>query len=178
MAYHELCFLLHATDAVGIWPDPEAETDARQAARIACLERVRLGVTRFMLGFRFTRVSRIGMHNDVNAALRAALGLDGMLGELDRDSAQIDAYLRHAAAARAEAREQRGERRWRLATALGVFGISWLTTFTIAKELLGLKALEPLPLGHDALALLQVGSALAVAVVAALVTALIGRGSG
>ena len=179
LAYHEFRFLLHATDAASIWPEPDAETDARRAERIARLERVRLGVTRFMLGFRFTRVSRIGMHNDVNAALRAALGLDPMLAELDRDSAQIDAYLKHAAAQREEARDARRERRWRWASALGVFGIAWLTTFTIAKELLALEWVrQAVTLSHDQTALIEVGAAGIVALIAATLTGWIGRGGG
>jgi len=41
------------------------------------------------------------MHNDVNRTLRGVLGLDWMLTELDRDSAQIDAHMTRATANKA-----------------------------------------------------------------------------
>ncbi len=166
LAYHELGFLLDATAAAGIWPDG---TDNVAANDIALLERVRLSLTRFSLCFRFSRVSRIGMHNDVNAALRSALGLDRMLDELDRDSAQIDAYLSRVAERRDEARAARQERRWRWASMLGVLGIAWLTSFTIAKELLALEAMAGwLSWSPGLTALVQIGVSTAIAVGAAL----------
>ena len=115
------------------------------------------------------------MHNDVNRALRSALGLDWMLAELSRDSAEIDAFLDCVATGRAEALAKRHERRFRWASVIGVFGISWLTTHTITESVLELRAVhDALHLGHDQVAHIAAGVAIGVAVVTALVTAFAG----
>ncbi len=171
LAYHELCFLLHATNDSSFWPEPGDE--ARNLQR---MQAIRERVTGFTLCFRFSYVSRIGMHNDVNRALREVLGLDWMLAELDRDSAQIDAYLSQAAARKAAEHARRQDRRFRWASVIGIFGLSWLTTFTIAKEILELRPVHDwLHLSQDLAPLAATAIGLVIAVVAAAVTAMTGR---
>ena len=132
------------------------------------MEGIRRRVTGFTLCFRGTYLSRIGMHNDVNQALRRALGTDWMLEELDRDSAQIDAFLEHSAA-------KRHERNFRWASVFGVFGIGWLTSFSIVKEVLELTPLQPL-VAPDSAGSLAALVALGIALIAAVVTWLSGGG--
>lgn len=134
LAYHEYNFLLGATNDASFWQQGISE-----AATIERMNAARHTITNFMLCFRFSCVSRITMHNQVNAALRKALGLDRMLEELNRDTAEIDNYLARAAIRRRERQTSLGEQRFRWVSVIGIFGVSWLTSFTIFKEILGLK---------------------------------------
>lgn len=175
LACHEFCFLLHATDRAGVWPEPGEASDA-----IARMQDTREAVTRFMLCFRYSNVSRIGMHNEVNRALRDALGLDRMLTELDRDTAQIDAHLSRVAAAQSADQARRHERRFRWASVIGAAGIGWLIAFTIVKAVLEIPAVEHLlHLSHELAPAVAAGVALAIAVIPALRTGIGGaHGSG
>ncbi|EGV27677.1 hypothetical protein ThidrDRAFT_4511 [Thiorhodococcus drewsii AZ1] len=171
LAHHEFCFLLHLTNDASFWPDP-----ARFAADRERMIAMRQDIANFRLCFSFSYVSRISMHNAVNAALRRALGLDAMLSELGRDTAEIDALLERTAAREAATRAHRNERRFRWASVIGVFGITWLTTHTLFKEALELPLMHALlHLGHDQVGLVAGGIALIVSLVAAILTGV--RGS-
>jgi hypothetical protein len=90
LACHEHMFLVDKTTESNFWPDIRdnqgqptvAINDVRrlQALREASLE--------FRLAFRFSQVSVITMHNEVNLGFRTALGLDRMLIELSADVAE------------------------------------------------------------------------------------------
>lgn len=138
LAYHEYCYLLEMTDAASFWPalDPSSRL-------VDQMENVRLEANRFVLCFRFSYVSRISMHNQVNQAARRALGVNNIYSELDRDTKHID-YLLHRLA------DQRSEKRYRWFNVVGTFGISWLTAFTLVKEMLEVKAFGGwLNVAHD-----------------------------
>ncbi len=165
LAWHEFYFLLHATARAGVWPEPGEEADA-----IACMQDTREAVTRFILCFRYSNVSRIGLHNEVSRALREALGLDRMLTDLDRVAVQIDAYLSRVAAAQAADLASRHARRFHWASVIGGAGIGWLIGFTIVKEILEIQPVQHiLHLPQDLIPLAAAG-------VAAITAVLIGIG--
>jgi hypothetical protein len=86
-------------------------------------------------------VSRVGMHNEANRALRKVFGLDWMLDELNHDSARIDSYMAAVAAHEDEQRAKDRECRFHWATALGVLGVTWLSLFSGLKEILAIEAI-------------------------------------
>lgn len=125
LAFHEFTLLLYLSNDASFWPElARAERDPLKR-----LERLRDQFLKFRLCYRFSHVSYISMHNATNRALRKALDLDKMAEELARDTAEIDAYLQEAAA-------RRTEERFRWVNIFGGTGLAWLTSFTIAKELL------------------------------------------
>jgi hypothetical protein len=56
------------------------------------LERLRSDSLGFRLFYRFSEISKITMHNELNRAFRNALGVGSMLGELAANVTEIGAY--------------------------------------------------------------------------------------
>lgn len=134
LAYHKYWFLVNATTNASIWAKSGEEKE-----NIEHLRQVREKLTNFMLCFRFTYVSHISMHNDVNQALENSLGLDRLLTELHDDTSIMDAHLLRVAADIKSAIQSRNERRFHWVSVAAVFGISWYTSFNIFKRVLGIE---------------------------------------
>ena len=136
LAYHEFCVLLHLTNDASFWP-----RQGDEKASIERMQQIRQDVTAFMLCFRFSFVSRIGMHNETNQALRKVFGLDWMLDELNNDSARIDGYMASVAAKQQQQQAEQQARRFRWASVIGVLGVTWLSLFSGLKEVLAIDAI-------------------------------------
>ena len=89
LAVHEYFHLVSLTNDSGFWP--EINTHDNQS--LQQLEILRDKILKFRLCFRYSTVSRIGMHNDTNKALRKVFNLNEMLTELDLDTQEISAFL-------------------------------------------------------------------------------------
>jgi hypothetical protein len=91
------------------------------------LAELRLHSLVFRLCFRFSQVSHISMHNELNRAFRQALGLDQMLREFAADIAEIESFLRSV-----------GEHRLRtqlyLFSIVGGASLAGLSALTIFRE--------------------------------------------
>jgi hypothetical protein len=137
LAYHQYCFLLDATNNASTWP-----VSGDEEAIVERLTQIRREITNFMLCFRFTHVSRISMHNAINRAISRVLDLDRMMAELHSDTTYMDAFLRRIAAAKEAASAAATERRLKWISVVGTFGIAWLASFEIFKEVLGVEAIR------------------------------------
>lgn len=94
LAVHEYYHLVNLTTDSSFWPEIDREASrGNKADSLQQLERLRDNILKFRLCFRYSNVSRIGMHNEVNSALRRVLNLDAMLNELDLDTREISAFL-------------------------------------------------------------------------------------
>jgi hypothetical protein len=124
LVFHEFMTLVHLSNDSSFWP----ELERRNGDPLARLEDLRDRFLKFRLCYRLSHVSHISMHNATNRALRKVLDLDAMAEDLRRDTAEIDAFLREAAA-------KRTEERFRWGSIIGGAGLAWLTTFTIFKEI-------------------------------------------
>ena len=125
LATHELGFLVDRTRR-SVMPYHSDDESGQILSNLAAL---RLEALIFRGCFRFTQVSHISLHNELNLAFRRALGLDRMLAEFTADVNDIDAYLRAQSELR---KEEQG--RWRTAVGFAAFG--GLTAFTIMREVL------------------------------------------
>ena len=129
LALHEQAFLVDRTSRATL--DPAA---LGQPAALDTLRALLGDALSFRLGFRFSEVSYISMHNEINRAFRTVMSLDRMLRDLGDDVTVIEGFLSfRAEKARAQAAHVM-ERRFWWTSILGVMALSGLTTFTIIKE--------------------------------------------
>lgn len=136
LSYHEFCFLLHLTNDASFWPQPDDEP-----AAIAHMQAIREPVTAFTLCFRFSFVSRIGMHNDVNQGLRRVLGLDTMLEELHQDSARIDRFLSEVATRKQQQQASQRDHFYHLIAVPGIAVVTWLSLFSGLKDVFAIPSI-------------------------------------
>ena len=146
LAQHEHAFLIDKTTNSNFWLDPA--TAGKNEEKKRKLRDLTLTSLNFRLGFRFSQVSLISMHNAVNRAFREALGLDRMLAELTADVTEAAAFLgevqrdeaanQRAAAADQRARDAaeraRAEGRWRPIATLGPAFLVGIGVFQVANE--------------------------------------------
>jgi hypothetical protein len=95
LARHEHAFLVEQTTESNFWPilrDSHGE-EAIAEEDIAKLRKLREASLEFRLAFRFSQISLVTMHNEVNQAFRQAMGLDRMLAELSADVGEASVYL-------------------------------------------------------------------------------------
>jgi len=129
LALHEQAFLVDRTSRATL--DPAALS---RPAALGTLRALLSDALSFRLGFRFSEVSYISMHNEINRAFRTVMSLDRMLRDLGDDVTVIEGFLSFRAdKERAEAAHAM-ERRFYWTSILGVMALSGLTTFTIIKE--------------------------------------------
>jgi hypothetical protein len=129
LALHEQAFLVDRTSRAAL--DPAALS---RPAALGTLRALLSDALSFRLGFRFSEVSYISMHNEINRAFRTVMSLDRMLRDLGDDVTVIEGFLSYRAEkARAETAHVM-ERRFWWTSILGVMALSGLTTFTIIKE--------------------------------------------
>jgi hypothetical protein len=126
LATHELGFLVDRTHRSVM---PHHIDDIRSEETIEKFAELRRDALLFRDWFRFTQVSHISMHNELNRAFRRALGLDQMFREFTDDVNDIDAYLRTES-------ELRRAYSARKLTAVGAGAFAGLTALTIARELI------------------------------------------
>ncbi len=89
LAVHEYTHLVELTNSSSFWPSLKG----KKLDDLNKLTELRDAILHFRLCFRYSMVSRISMHNQVNQALRTVMGLDNMLNELDNDTSEINAFL-------------------------------------------------------------------------------------
>ena len=90
LSFHEYCFLIDRTSRSVL--NPEEEKNVNKT--LATLARLRSDSLVFRVCFRFSQVSHITMHNELNWGFRESLGLDRMLREFAADVTEIEAFLR------------------------------------------------------------------------------------
>jgi hypothetical protein len=145
LALHEYGFLIDRTSrSVMNYEDERSVNKTLQA-----LERLRSDSLVFRLCYRFSQVSHITMHNEMNQAFRKALGLDRMMNEFAADVTEIEAFLRAV-------QEHNTENRFYWFSVIGgasLAGFAALTIFTaIFRVLLSWKSVQDHVLGpFDAL---------------------------
>jgi len=92
LGLHEYGFLVDRTSRSVL--NPEEEQDVNKT--LATLARLQSDSLVFRICFRFSQVSHISMHNELNRGFREVLGLDRMLREFAADVTEIEAFLRAA----------------------------------------------------------------------------------
>ncbi len=90
LALHEYGFLVDRTSRSVM--NYDEKRDLNETLRI--LGRLKSDSLVFRVCYRFSQVSHITMHNELNQALRKALGLDRMMKEFAADITEIEAFLR------------------------------------------------------------------------------------
>jgi hypothetical protein len=90
LALHEYGFLIDRTSRSIMSYEDTKDIDKT----LRNLEQLRSDSLVFRVCYRFSQVSHITMHNELNRAFRAALGLDRMLQEFHTDVTEIEAFLR------------------------------------------------------------------------------------
>jgi hypothetical protein len=139
LAHHEHAFLIQKTTDSNFWLDPaSAGTDEKNTESLRTLVAASLS---FRLGFRFSQVSLISMHNAINRAFRESLGLDRMLAELTADVTEAATFLSTVQREKAErqraddaARRARADARWRPVVTLGPAFVVGIGVFQVADE--------------------------------------------
>jgi hypothetical protein len=96
---------------------------------IARLSQLRRDSLAFRLAFRFSQISLISMHNEVNHGLRHALDLDGMLAQLSADVSEAGAFLDASERKDEEIRREAAARRL---LSIGRLGSSVLAGFAVS----------------------------------------------
>jgi hypothetical protein len=135
LAMHEYAFLVDRTSRSVISYEEEQSLDKT----LQILSRLRSDSLVFRVCYRFSQVSHITMHNELNRAFRKAFGLDRMLAEFAGDVTEIEAFLRMVD-------EHNSQTRFYWFSVIGgasLAGFAGLTIFTtIFKLLFGINAVK------------------------------------
>jgi hypothetical protein len=127
LALHEYGFLVNRkTRSIMRYEDAKDIDNTLQN-----LGRLRSDSLIFRVCFRFSQVSHITMHNELNRAFRAALGLDRMLHEFHTDITEIEAFLRAVEEHKRAAEEQKSQHRLFWFSVIGGASLAGFTAFTI-----------------------------------------------
>jgi hypothetical protein len=123
LGLHEYGFLVDRTSRSVLNPEDERDIDKT----LATLARLQSDSLVFRICFRFSQVSHISMHNELNRGFREVLGLDRMLREFAADVAEIEAFLRAA-------EEHKARSRTYVFSMIGGAALAALSGLTIFRE--------------------------------------------
>jgi len=123
LGLHEYGFLVDRTSRSVL--NPEEEGDVNKT--LASLARLQSDSLVFRICFRFSQVSHISMHNELNRGFREVLGLDRMLREFAADVTEIEAFLRAA-------EEHKARTRTYVFSMIGGAALAALSGLTIFRE--------------------------------------------
>ena len=138
LALHEQAFLVDRTSRATL--DPAA---LGHPAALGPLRALLSDALSFRLGFRFSEVSYISMHNEISRAFRTVMSLDRMLRDLGDNVTAIEGFLSFKDETERAQAAHATERRFYWASIVGAMALASLTAFTIVKD-----ATEIAEMGH------------------------------